>query len=278
MPGHGPWMLLRGYGASMTGQRELPPFESIVVTVDGPIGRLTLNRPGKRNALSTTVLEEIAQAAAWFDRADEVSVVVVSGAGDHFCAGADLASFTASAGDNPRRAADAGRIMAEALEAMRPLAVASVDGWCVGGGLVLAAACDLRIATERSRFSIPEVDLGIPLAWGGIPRLVREIGPTLTKELVITCRPFDAAEASRIGFVNQVVSPVDLEGTVEALAASIAAKASYAVEATKRHVNAVTSQMVGAARSWSDADALMTALHDEGCKAARMAYLQARAR
>ena len=70
---------------------------------------------------------------------------------------------------------------------MRALTIARIQGWCVGGGLVLAAACDLRLAADTARFSIPEVDLGIPLAWGGIPRLVREIGPALTKELVLTC-------------------------------------------------------------------------------------------
>ena len=80
-----------------------------------------------------------------------------------------------------------------------------MHGWCVGGGLVLAAVCDLRVAGRSARFSIPEVELGIPLAWGGIPRLVREIGPALTKELVMTCREFGPDEAKAAGFLNRVV-------------------------------------------------------------------------
>jgi enoyl-CoA hydratase/carnithine racemase len=252
-----------------------PPFEAVVVDVDGPIGRLTLNRPAKRNALSTVVLNEIADAAAWFDRRSDVRVVVVSGAGDHFCAGADLESFSGEKA--PRTAGDAGRVMADALEAMRPLAIAAIKGWCVGGGVVLAAACDLRIAADDARFSIPEVDLGIPLAWGGIPRLVREIGPTRTKELVITCRVFDAAEAHQIGFLNQIVPAAELDATVRSLAERIVAKAPLAVEATKRHTNAVTAQMVGIGRAWSDADSLAAALHDPECIAAREAYLAGRA-
>ncbi len=177
-----------------------------------------------------------------------------------------------------REAADHGRRMADALEQMQALAIASIQGWCVGGGLVLAAACDLRIAAESARFSIPEVDLGIPLAWGGIPRLVREIGPALTKELVLTCRPFGPEEAKAAGFLNRVVPDERLTAEVEELAAQLAGKASHALFSTKRHVNAVTDQMVGTMRSWSDADGLVTAFADPECADARRAYLDARER
>ena len=168
--------------------------------------------------------------------------------------------------------------MADALEDMRALSIAAIHGWCVGGGLVLAAACDLRLAAEDAQFSIPEIDLGIPLAWGGIPRLVREIGPALTKELVLTCRPFDAAEAKAAGFINQLVPADDLDASAQALAQSLAAKASHALFSTKRHVNAVTAQMTGTMRSWSDADGLVTALGDAECGEARRAYLRERSR
>jgi enoyl-CoA hydratase/carnithine racemase len=235
-------------------------FETLLAEADGPVGRLTLNRPGKLNPLSTATLTELASAARWFDEQPGVKVVIVSGAGRAFSAGADLASFGAAQEVSTREAADRGREMAEAIERMRALSIAAIQGWCVGGGLVLAAACDLRIAAEDARFSIPEVDLGIPLAWGGIPRLVREIGPALTKELVLTCRPFDAAEAKAAGFLNRLVPSEDLEASVS----------------TKRHVNAVTEQMVGTMRSWSDADGLVTAFADPECAAARRAYLKAR--
>jgi len=260
----------------MSSPLQPPELETLLVEVDGSIGRLTLDRPAKRNALSTTMLEEIAAAAAWFDRQPAVRVVVVTGAGDHFSGGADLDAFGGARA--PRSAADAGRVMADALEAMRPLAIAAIRGWCVGGAVVLAAACDLRIAATDARFSIPEVDLGIPLAWGGIPRLVREIGPARAKELVVTCRPFDAAEALSVGFLNRVVPPERLDAVVDELATGIGAKAPLAVEATKRHTNAVTAQMVGTARAWSDADSLAAALYDEDCRAARQAYLEQHAR
>ncbi len=251
-------------------------FDEIEVAVEGRIGRLWLNRPQRLNALSTRVLEDIAAAARWFDQQEEVRAVVVGGRGRAFSAGADLDGFPRAGDSGLREAADTGRLMAEALEEMRAVAIARIQGWCVGGGLVLAAACDLRVATEEARFSIPEVDLGIPLAWGGIPRLVREIGPALTKELVITCRPFDAAEALSAGFLNRVVEEATLDATVDELAANIVAKPALPVFATKRHTNAVTAQMVGADRAWSDADSLLTGLQDAECEAARQAYQAAR--
>ena len=253
-------------------------FETLLVEADAAIGRLTLNRPEKLNPLSATTLGELVEAARWFDGQPGVKVVIVAGAGRAFSAGADLGSFVGRPELPPREAADRGRLMAEALESMRALSIAAIQGHCVGGGVVLAAACDLRVAAEGTRFSIPEVDLGIPLAWGGIPRLVREIGPALTKELVLTCRPFDAAEAKQLGFLNRVVPAAELEAVVEELARSLAAKASLALTATKRHVNAVTDQMLGTMRSWQDADGLVTAMGDAECGEARRAYLESRRR
>lgn len=253
-------------------------FETLRVEVEGAVGRLTLDRPEKLNPLSATALREIAEAARWFDAQPAVKVVIVRGAGRAFSAGADLGTFTGKPELPIRDAADLGRRMADALEAMNALAIAQLHGWCVGGGVVLAAACDLRVAAEDARFSIPEVDLGIPLAWGGIPRLVREVGPALTKELVLTCRPFGAAEAKAAGFLNRVVAPDALEAEVERLARELAAKASHALFSTKRHVNAVTAEAFGMASSWADADGLVTAFSDPECAEARRAYLSRRAK
>jgi enoyl-CoA hydratase/carnithine racemase len=244
-----------------------PDFADLRARAEGPVGRLDLNRPQKLNALSPALLEELIRAAAWFDEQRAVKVVIVSGEGRAFCAGADLEGIAAAAGTDiagaAREAADLGRRMADAVGGMRPLTIAAVHGHCVGGGVVLAAACDLRIAASSARFSIPEVDLGIPLAWGGIPRLVRELGPAITKELVLTCRPFDAEEARSLRFVNQVVDDTDLDPTVETLATRLAAQPAYALELTKRHVNAVAEEAGSTAGAFRDADALAGALRDQ---------------
>lgn len=264
------------------GAERMDGVGTIEVTADGALGSIRLNRPDKLNPLGTTTLNELVAAARWFDDRPGVKVVVVGGNGRAFSAGADLAAFSGSAdtsgsasgmGSGPREAADAGRRMADAVEAMRAVTIARLHGHCVGGGLVLAAACDLRVAASSTRFSIPEVDLGIPLAWGGIPRLVREIGPALTKELVMTCRPFGADEAKAAGFLNRVVPDEELDDAVEQLAAELVTKSSLTLTATKRHTNAVAEGMVGTARSFSDADGLLTALHDPESRDAAAAYL-----
>jgi enoyl-CoA hydratase/carnithine racemase len=253
-------------------------FSAIEVSVSGARGAITLNRPDKLNPLSTLTLTELVDAARFLDSRPEVKVVTVSGRGRAFCAGADLAAFSGGEGSSPsvsagREAADAGRRMAEAIEAMRAVTVARLHGHCVGGGLVLAAACDLRVAADDTHFSIPEVDLGIPLAWGGIPRLVREIGPAMTKELVMTCRSFSASEAQAMGFLNRVVPAADLDASVEDLVGQLESKSMLTLSATKRHVNAVTDGMVGTARAWNDADSLATALRDPESRSVAAAYL-----
>lgn len=249
---------------------DVPSFDTIAVGVDGNRGTLRLDLPHKLNPLSTRTLTEIERAARWFDEHHELKVVVVSGAGRAFSAGADLAAFTSSAAHEDR---EQGWRMARALDEMRAVTVARIHGWCVGGGLVVAACCDLRVAARSTRFKIPEVDLGIPLAWGGIPRLVREIGPALTKELVMTCRPFDAEEAFHAGFLNRVVDDDRLDDDVESLVQQLVGKAKLALLETKAHVNAVTESMVGTGRSWADADGLAAGLRDPEGRAAAEAYV-----
>ncbi len=251
-------------------------FETITAEFEGTIGHLTLNRPSKLNPLSTQTLMEIAAAARWFDEQRGLKVVIVSGAGKSFSAGADVSGFGNDSGNNgltARESADTGREMAEAVERMRAVTIAAVRGHCIGGGLVLAAACDLRIAADDTYFSIPEIDIGIPLAWGGIPRLVREIGPAMTRELVLTCRPFSAAEAKDLGLLNRVVASDDVMAQAESLATQVASKSSLTLEVTKRHVNAVLETMSGTVRNLADADSLVAALHDPESKAVGAAYL-----
>jgi enoyl-CoA hydratase/carnithine racemase len=255
----------------------MPDFETLSVDVTDRIGRMTLTQPDKLNPLGTVPLAEIAEAAAWFDTTDAV-VVIVTGEGRAFSSGFDLREFAGTGPDgiSAREQADLGRLMAEAMDLMSALSIAAIKGPCVGGGVVLAGVCDLRIAAEDTVFSIPEVDLGIPLAWGGIPRLVREIGPAITRELVLTCRPFGAEEARSIGFVNRVVPRAELEATVDELAGSIALKAPSVVRATKRQVNAALENVATTVGAWSDADLLGAAMADPEARDAARRYLASR--
>ena len=223
------------------------PFDTIIATVspDGHRGDLTLNRPDKLNPLSSHTLHEIELAARWFDEHHDLKVVVVGGAGRSFSAGADLSAFSTAA---PMEDRQVGWRMGRAMDEMRAVTVARIQGWCVGGGLVVAAGCDLRIAADTARFS-------------------------LTKELVMTCRPFDAAEARAAGFLNRVVPEAALDTEVEALVQVLLAKPKLALLETKAHVNAVTESMVGTGRSWADADGLYAGLRDEEGRASAQAYV-----
>jgi enoyl-CoA hydratase/carnithine racemase len=257
-------------------------FETLLVEAKETVGRLTLNRPERLNAMGATLMRELIEAAHWFDGQSHVRAVIVSGAGRAFSAGADLrdspvAGASARSGNSwavRREVGQLGLRMADAVEGMRAVTVAQIHGYAVGGGVVLAAACDLRVAADDAVFSIPEIELGIPLAWGGIPRLVREIGPALTKELVMTCRRFTPQEAKAAGFLNRVVSAARLAEEAESLAAQVASMPSVPVTITKEHVNSVTRAMGAGSTSFADGDALLGAAFDPESLAAAQKYLE----
>lgn len=252
-------------------------FETLEVSISGEIGSMQLNRPAQLNALSRLTLQDLAAAARWFDEQRHVKVVVVSGQGRSFSAGFDLNTFsTPDPNFSTRDIADIGRQMAEAIYDMNALTIAAIQGNCIGGGVVLANSCDLRIAEEDARFVIPEVDLGIPLTWSGIPRLVREIGPAATKELVLTCRPFGAQEAKTLGFINTIVPTGTVMTAAQELAEQLAAKPAYSLRMTKQQVNAVSEEMANSHRGHSEADIFAFAVHDPESRAASKRYLKSK--
>ncbi|MDG1958245.1 MAG: enoyl-CoA hydratase/isomerase family protein [Candidatus Binatia bacterium] len=252
-------------------------FENLEVVVDGARATIFLNEPGNLNPLRETTLRSLIAASAWLDEQPQLKVVVVAGRGRAFCAGADVqlvGSDAAPGAPGPRAMADLGREMADAIEGIRAVTIASIHGHCIGGGVVLASACDLRVAASTASFRIPEVDLGIPLAWGGMPRLVRDIGPVMTRELVLTCRKFTASEAKDIGFLNRVVPDSELEASVSELADELLDKAQYALLSTKRQTRAITAGMVGLPGSLLDADLLVAGLRDPEGREKAEAYLR----
>ena len=246
-------------------------YETITATIEHGIGRLTLNQPDKLNPLGTNTLQDIIDATTWFNK-ENISVVIVSGNGRAFTAGFDLREFT-NADSTGKDGAVLGREMAEAVDRMKPVTIASLHGYCIGGGVVLASACDLRIASENTTFSIPEVDLGIPLAWGGIPRLVREIGPAMTKELVMTCRPFDAEEAKSLGFINRVVKDADLESQTMNMAEAIRKRPQSVIETTKNQVRAATDDLASTKNEWVGEMLIGAANNDSVARSAAQNYL-----
>jgi len=242
-----------------------PPFRTLRAEVAGRLGRLTLDQPDRLNPIGALALEELAAAASWFDE-QGAPVVVVGGAGRAFCAGFDLRELTAASpdrgsGDHPGASTPAlGAAMARAVSSMDALTVAAIQGPCVGGGFVLALCCDLRIAADDAWFSLPEAELGIPLAWSGVPRLVRELGPARANELILTCRRVPAAEAMALGLVNEVVARPALDETVAQRVATLLDRGDDVIRTTKRQVGDAAEALVPTAGTWSGTDELVAAL------------------
>ena len=256
-----------------------PEFTTLKIEQKESIAFLTLNRPKRLNALSGTCLRELAAAAHWFNQQKQIKVVLIRGTGRTFSAGADIHDFP----NNPTESEtwierrDKGQIgfrMTEAIGNMQAITIAQVHGFAIGGAFLLMLACDFRMVAEKTFFSIPEVDLGIPLSWGGIPKLVSEIGPAKTKELVMTCRRFDAVEAKYLGLVNRVVALDDLEKECLILAESLATKPAVPIKMTKEQVNAVARHIGAAYVGSAEGDMLQTVLKDPESKAAAMAYMK----
>jgi enoyl-CoA hydratase/carnithine racemase len=242
-----------------------PPFRTLRAEVDGRLGRLTLDQPDRLNPIGALALEELAAAAAWFDTSG-AAVVVVAGEGRAFCAGFDLRELTAPsadapAGEHPGASTPAlGAAMAAAVASMRALTVAAVQGPCVGGGFVLALCCDLRIAADDAWFSLPEAELGIPLAWSGVPRLVRELGPARANELILTGRRVLAGEAHRIGLVNEIVERSSLGAVVADRVAALLERRDDVIRTTKRQVSEAAEALVPTTGTWAGTEELTAAL------------------
>ena len=223
---------------------------------DGPIATITLDRPEKRNALSPREHHALQEILAELGTDFETRVVVLTGAGATFSAGADLA--------NPREAgtpvndlerrhrARVGDRTVAAIEALDQITIAAINGPAVGGGAVLALACDMRIIAEDAWLSIPEVEIGMPLTWGALPLLVREIGPARTLELVTTCARVSAAQALAYGLVNHVATDAVLRA--RELADEIVARPAVPVAMTKSVVRALRRQSAHGAVNETDGD------------------------
>jgi enoyl-CoA hydratase/carnithine racemase len=260
----------------MIAEPEPPRFESLLLQVRGGIGRLSLNRPRKLNALSPQSMQEIIAASRWLAALPDLRVLLLDGEGRAFCAGFDLDAMRGSAAPKTRADTDLGRRMIEAFEAIPAITLATVQGHCIGGGLLLAAACDLRIAADDASFSIPEMEIGIPLGWGGVPRLVRLLGPTVAMELVLDCRPFDAAQALAWRLVNRVVPTQALASSGRDWAERLASRPLAALRATKRRFAQVSEALCPALDSQCDAEDMLAAYGDAETLQVQQRYIAAR--
>jgi len=211
-------------------------YQNILLETKDRISILTVNRPDKRNALNQPTRDEIVHALDTLRSSTDSRVLIVTGAGDKaFIAGADINEFEGRTSLTQRDAMKGLRLFDSVEEFPKPV-IAMINGFCLGGGLEVALACDLRFASENAKLGQPEINLGIIPGGGGTQRLTRLVGEGKSMELILTGDLIDAAHAKEIGLVNDVYAVNELRDRVYALAARIAEKSPIALRMAKEAV------------------------------------------
>ena len=209
---------------------------------EGGVGFVTFNNPERLNAVSLDMWEATKRILDDFAADDHIRVVVLTGAGGKaFVSGADISKF-----ESERANLEASRAYSKKSEGAyasiyefpKPT-IAMIRGYCIGGGLGLATCCDLRIATDNSRFAVPAAKLGIGYGYVGLRRLVDIVGPAFAKEIFYTARQFDAQEALAMGLINRAVPSAELENAVKTITDMICANAPLTIQAVKFTVNEI---------------------------------------
>ncbi len=249
---------------------------TVKVTRGDGVCRVTLDRPDKLNALNEAIRSGLSDTFRELAADPSTVVVVLEGVGRAFSAGFDLGEPPDLPDDwaGARHAAGAWQRLLDDFEALPQVSVASLKGPVVGGAFLLAACCDLRIAATDARFNIPEVALGIPLTWAGLPRLVREVGLPRTRDLVMTGRRVTAEEAHGWGLVQRLVEPADLDVATDRLVSELLAMPAAPLMMTRSALRAIGQSNLPV--GWADADLLAAALSRPESREAAANYLRRR--
>lgn len=222
----------------------IPDYKTLLVSVENKVAHIQLNRPDKANSMNQAFWQEIGAALLWADQSPEVRVVVLSGVGKHFCAGIDLEMLeeicTTDLVCAGRRAETLRHNILElqtqltAIEKCRKPVIAAIHGACIGGGVDMIAACDLRYCTDNASFSIKEIDVGMVADVGSLQRLPHLIGDGITRELAYTGRTINGEEAESIHLVNKSFSDkTEMLASVMATANEIASKSPLSIRGIK---------------------------------------------
>lgn len=206
-------------------------FRNVSSADRGAVRTLVVDRPDRLNALNRETIGELTLAFRQAAQDDAVRVVVLAGAGDKaFVAGADISEMTAWSPVQAQAASRAGQELMRTVERLGKPVIARIQGYTLGGGMELAMACHLRVASEKAKFGQPEIGLGLIPGFGGTQRLTRLTGRGAALELCLLGQQIDAARAERLGIVTRVVAADELEATVDAMADQLAAAAPLALK------------------------------------------------
>jgi enoyl-CoA hydratase/carnithine racemase len=246
-------------------------MESLLVSRDGAIATVALNNPERLNALKKATWQALRDTMRELGRDESLRCIVMRGAGDKaFAAGADIAEFATERADRAQ-ARSYGELIHEAMQAVARCThptVALIRGACIGGGLEIAAMCDLRICGESSRFGVPVNRLGLTMGYGELQGLLALAGRAVTLEILLEGRVFGAQEAYEKGLVNRVVPDAEVESEAYATAGRIAAGAPLVARWHKQFVERLTPQVALAPDEWDQGYACFdTGDYQEGVEA-----------
>src|SRR6266566_2180044 len=209
----------------------------VLSTVTHKVARVVMNRPGAMNAMSRGLISELRQALERAQRDPEASIIVLSGAGDNFCAGDDLK-------EAERQTAEAFLALILDLQRLTRLlllgekpTIAAIDGYAVGGGFELALACDFRVATTRARMGCVEARVGMVITGGASVLLPHLVGQGAAREIILLANIFEAAVAQRMGLLHRLVEPDLLDAEVQAVADKLLSRAPLSLRESKRLLN-----------------------------------------
>ncbi|HAV78368.1 MAG TPA: enoyl-CoA hydratase [Anaerolineae bacterium] len=211
-------------------------YTSILVETRGRAGLITFNRPSALNAFNHQLMSEVMDALADFDKDDNIGAMVITGNEKAFAAGADIKEM---AGKSAQEMKDADHVAVyDRIRSVEKPVIAAVSGWALGAGCEVALSCDMIIASNSSKFGLPEVTIGVIPGAGGTQRLIRTVGKALAMEMIINNRTITAEEAYQFGMVNRVVPVSDYLKDALNLADQIGSRAPMAVRAAKKMINA----------------------------------------
>jgi enoyl-CoA hydratase len=240
------------------------------------IATITINRPEALNALNEETIMEIMVRLEDAKNDEAIRVIVVTGAGDRaFSAGADLKMMKGASPVRGTELSRNGQQVCDYIEALEKPVIAAINGYALGGGIELAMACDIRIASENAQIGQPEINVGLIPGWGGTQRLPRFVGKGIAKELIFTGKRIDAKTAERLGLVNAVVPADQLTAKVKELALELASKPPIAIKLSKALINNST-ETYPAVGMWQEAEAFGLVASTEDFNEGVTAFLEKR--
>lgn len=248
---------------------------------DGRVLTVTFDAGNKVNSLSNALMRELTELAIALQQDSELSAIILTGQATMFSGGMDLkdaenAAARSATVAEKRVLLKVGPTMCAAWEALEPVTIVAIEGWCIGGGMALAVACDWRVAAVDARLYVPELKLGMNMSWQSVPRFVNLIGPAKTKQLLILAEPQDAATCERWGLVDYVTEPGQTLARAQQLATQVAAMPPIPVRMAKRGVTD-SATALNRATSFMDADQFLAAQNTEDALEGAKAFFEKRA-